>query len=233
MKTIALLLAVAAPLFPASISGVIEDTIGTVIPGADATLTSVNGEAHWETQSHEHGVFRFDGLAEGNYVLRAWSTGFSTLKIAVSVRGDEDRTLPALRLDVGTIGDCAPITDETIESTRFLLPETLYGGLAVIVRDNHGPVPGARIVWNRNCWDGCAEQTSTTDAAGRASSAGLWVGRYSVLVEKDGYYQTGRRFEVNGGIESTYGVNLEPCPNGDCTIRIGAAPVPAKVIVCE
>lgn len=66
----------AAAQFNAAIQGTVADASGAAVPGAKVTLT--NAETHKEqiTQSSGEGVYRFDGLAPGRYLVTVEATGF-------------------------------------------------------------------------------------------------------------------------------------------------------------
>src|SRR6202046_3481060 len=61
----------------ASITGAVKDPQGQPIPGATLTLFSRTGAAGSATTSDSAGGYRFDGLPEGDYLLRAAAPGFA------------------------------------------------------------------------------------------------------------------------------------------------------------
>jgi len=61
----------------ASISGVVKDPKGDPIPGAAVTIVSRTGSAGSATTSSATGVYRFDGLPSGDYLIRAEAPGFA------------------------------------------------------------------------------------------------------------------------------------------------------------
>jgi vitamin B12 transporter len=61
----------------ASITGTVKDPQGQPIPGATLTLFSRTGAAGSATTSDSAGGYRFDGLPEGDYLLRAAAPGFA------------------------------------------------------------------------------------------------------------------------------------------------------------
>src|ERR1700723_3058050 len=78
----------------ASITGTVKDPQGQPIPGATLTLFSRTGAAGGATTSDSSGSYRFDGLPEGDYLLRAVAPGFAPFleeNIHVGARAAETR----------------------------------------------------------------------------------------------------------------------------------------------
>ncbi len=61
----------------ASVTGNVKDPQGQAIAGATLTLVSRTGAAESATTSNAMGHYRFDGLPEGDYLLRATAPGFA------------------------------------------------------------------------------------------------------------------------------------------------------------
>jgi iron complex outermembrane receptor protein len=61
----------------ASLTGIVKDPQGRAVPGTTLTLFSVSGTAGGVTTSDVAGAYRFDGLPEGDYLLRAEASGFA------------------------------------------------------------------------------------------------------------------------------------------------------------
>ena len=59
-----------------TLRGVIKDELGATIVGATVTLTDANGVEKTATTNGE-GVYVFNGLAPGKYVMRANAPGFA------------------------------------------------------------------------------------------------------------------------------------------------------------
>jgi hypothetical protein len=60
-----------------SLRGQVTDEFGAVIVGASVTLIDQNGQEQ-VTQTDDRGAYRFNGLAQGTYSLRAAQKGFAT-----------------------------------------------------------------------------------------------------------------------------------------------------------
>ena len=61
----------------ASIAGTVKDPQGQPVPGTTLTLFSRTGSAGSATTSDSSGAYRFEGLPEGDYLLRAAAPGFA------------------------------------------------------------------------------------------------------------------------------------------------------------
>src|SRR5258708_5764752 len=62
-----------------SITGVVDDSSGAVIPNAQVTATNIDTGLALEAKSNSSGVFVFSPLKIGNYTVSATSTGFQTV----------------------------------------------------------------------------------------------------------------------------------------------------------
>jgi len=217
----------------ASLTGVVQDPSGAVIGGnSSVVLEPAGGGVRRETQSDERGVFRFSGLWAGPYTLSIRVPGFDSVKVKQDLLAGEQRSLPPIRLNVGSSGCFS--TDPDPERTRFLSAGLSTGGLAGNVKSGLGPVAGARV--SLACWldRGCSEnpERTKTDSQGDFEFENIRPGRYLLSVEQDRFFPlVSMGFGVVGGLESSYSFNLTPCPNGDCTVKLDRGKV--KVIVCE
>lgn len=61
----------------ASLTGTVKDPQGQAVPGTTLTLFSRTGAAGSATTSDSSGAYRFEGLPEGDYLLRAAAPGFA------------------------------------------------------------------------------------------------------------------------------------------------------------
>src|SRR6266498_1210969 len=59
-----------------SLRGLVKDQLGAAIVGATVTLTDVNG-VRKTTTTNDEGVYSFNGLAPGKYLVQAVATGFA------------------------------------------------------------------------------------------------------------------------------------------------------------
>ncbi len=63
----------------ATVSGVVQDGTGGVLPGADVTLTSAGTGLERHTVTNEAGLYTFPNVPVGQYRLRAALSGFNTV----------------------------------------------------------------------------------------------------------------------------------------------------------
>lgn len=205
---------------PASLTGVVQDPIGAVIGNSSVILEPAVGGVRQETRSDERGSFRFSGLPAGTYTLSIRALGFDSVKVKQVLLAGEQRSLPPVRLNVGSSGCFS--SDAEPEQTRFLSAGLSLGGLAGNVKSGQGPVVGARVALA--CWlgSGCSEnpERTKTDSQGDFEFENIRPGRYLLSVEQNRFFPLiSMGFVVVGGLESSYSFNLTPCPNGDCTVR--------------
>ena len=96
-----------------SISGVITDANGGMIPNANVTLTSEKtGQARGSTTDSE-GRFSFPALQPGNYALRIERQGFQTLEQrGVILSANENLGLGDLKLQPGQVSETVSVMSE-------------------------------------------------------------------------------------------------------------------------
>jgi hypothetical protein len=92
------------------ISGEVKDQRGDLIAGAQVSLTGAANSMR-DAKSDARGRFQFDGLAQGNYILKVAAQGFATLEERVTLKSDSESqrltiTLyPAIRETLDVSGD--------------------------------------------------------------------------------------------------------------------------------
>ena len=75
-------------LYTGSVTGVVVDPSGALVPGAEVTLTDVDRDTHTTANTDEAGRYLFRSLAPGNYSLRVTAANlrpYNVTKIAVDV----------------------------------------------------------------------------------------------------------------------------------------------------
>jgi len=94
----------------ASIAGTVKDPQGQRVPGATLTLFSRSGGAVSTTTSNASGAYRFAGLPEDDYLLRASASGFALFlaeDIHLSAGGNETRDI---QLEVARVHEEVVVT---------------------------------------------------------------------------------------------------------------------------
>jgi Carboxypeptidase regulatory-like domain len=98
-----------------SITGVVRDSAGGVIPGASVVVTSNNTETKFEAVTSTTGTFSVPALPAGTYTVRVTLTGFRTAVITdVRVQVGIPTTVNAT-LEVGNITEDVTVTGASAE----------------------------------------------------------------------------------------------------------------------
>ncbi|WP_446741824.1 carboxypeptidase regulatory-like domain-containing protein [Silvibacterium acidisoli] len=97
-----------------SVSGVVTDPSGAVIPDAAVTLRS--GGAPSEKTTDEKGTFRFSGVSAGSYQLTATSHGFRPSIQTISVEAGETLHL-RISLQIDVQQQQVKVGDDTLDSS--------------------------------------------------------------------------------------------------------------------
>src|ERR1700678_1383444 len=86
----------------ASLSGVVQDPTGAVIPTASVTVKNLdNGNAR-TIHANKSGAFSFASLPSGNYELRVETTGFEQfVQSPIHLNPGDSLALADIRLEVG------------------------------------------------------------------------------------------------------------------------------------
>src|SRR5262249_18379329 len=86
-----------------SISGIITDPTGAVVPGATVTITSVERQTSDEVVSNESGVYLKERLLPGTYEVKAELQGFKST-VFPSIRVSVDTQTPLnIKLEAGAV----------------------------------------------------------------------------------------------------------------------------------
>jgi len=85
--------AVRATDAPGSVKGVVRDSSGAVVVGADVALLTAQQTSVHSTRTGADGVFAFDNVPPGRYVLLVSFPGFAARRTAVSVGGTTAATV--------------------------------------------------------------------------------------------------------------------------------------------
>jgi len=111
----------------ASISGVVKDAGGGVIPGAAVVVKNDTTGESQETTSDKDGAYRVSALGAGTYTVTASLSGFKTaVQKAVSVAPGQPVSIP-LTLEVGQLAETVTVTSssELINSQTGTVASTL------------------------------------------------------------------------------------------------------------
>jgi len=152
--SLASLLLVGVPAYgqiSGSITGTVQDSSGSVIPGATMTASNVGTAAEVTTTTDERGDYTFLLLRAGEYVIIAETDGFQRLvRENVVVRTTETLRLD-LTLEVGvitetvTVSEEAPLLQSTQATLGHVIGETTITSIPLATRNFTqilGTVPG-------------------------------------------------------------------------------------------
>jgi hypothetical protein len=93
-----------------SISGVVKDATGAIVPGATITITSLERKTVDTTVSNESGFYVKDRLLPGTYEVKAEIAGFKTAllpRVNVSV---DTQTPVDFTLELGAVSEQVEVT---------------------------------------------------------------------------------------------------------------------------
>jgi hypothetical protein len=102
-----------------TLTGIITDRSGAVIPGASVALTNPANHASWTAVTGDDGHYRINGLVIGTYQLEAQARGFNITRIAAVQIAATSPNTTNLTLDVGaasqtvTVQSAAPEIETT------------------------------------------------------------------------------------------------------------------------
>jgi len=137
----------------ASITGTVKDPQGQAVPGATLTLFSRSGAAGSTTSSDSSGVYRFEGLPEGDYLLRATAPGFVLflaenihLKAATVETRDVALELLGVHEQVVVTASSTPQLPEHVSKATTVIDQTDADARdAAAVSDVVALTPGVRV----------------------------------------------------------------------------------------
>jgi len=96
------------------VTGVVQDSTGAAIPGAEVTLMSPSQGTKVIVKTNDAGIYRFDGVNVGDYIVSVTSTGFAkseapaTVVTGATVGRD-------FKLTVGSTSDVVEVSTQGLE----------------------------------------------------------------------------------------------------------------------
>jgi iron complex outermembrane receptor protein len=137
----------------ASITGTVKDPQGQAVPGTTLTLFSRTGAAGSATTSDSSGVYRFAGLPEGNYLLRAAAPGFALfvasdihLGAGALVTRDVALQIAGVHEEVVVTASSTPQVPEQVSKATTVIDQTDADDRdAAALADVVALVPGVRV----------------------------------------------------------------------------------------
>ncbi|HSU18729.1 MAG TPA: carboxypeptidase-like regulatory domain-containing protein, partial [Acidobacteriaceae bacterium] len=176
--------------FSGSLQGSVQDPSGAAIPKATVTLTNTATKVTQSTQASASGVYRFDSLAPGDYVVEGSAGGFAVNKVAFTLRTGQLMNVP-LSLAVASSAQTvevttqAPVLDTAETRTQLTIDTETLDSLPLPGRDQLGLVTLAPGVTgsgiqgsggNGQSNDNYAAETQVSASAnGRSSVGNMYV----------------------------------------------------------
>ncbi len=87
LMSLPFLMALAAPATGADIEGVILDSTGAAVAGAEVVLRQTATMREWRARSDSEGRFVFNSVADGQYMIRVGAQGFAAAERRLTVTG--------------------------------------------------------------------------------------------------------------------------------------------------
>jgi hypothetical protein len=204
-----------------TISGVVQDTTGAVIPGAQVTLTNVGTTLSLHTKSDASGLFSFPPAKVGNYRLAAAAPGFSrTLheNIHLDVQGKLNISL--------TLAPGATSDTVTVTAAPSLL-QTQSGAVGQVISTdtiNNTPLNGRNWVYIVQLTAGVVPSGGTHGGGtGDFSANGQRAGQNNFLM--DGVDNNANIMDLMNG--ASY--NVRPPPDALSEFRVDTADYSAEL----
>src|SRR5258708_36751925 len=123
----------------ATVSGVVQDGTGGVLPGADVTLTSVGTGLERRTVTNGAGLYTFPNVPVGEYRVKATLSGFTTvtktgvaLSAGVNIRID-------VQLSIGSVSETVQV-----QATATRVDTSVIGRTVSTEQIQQTPLSGRR-----------------------------------------------------------------------------------------
>ncbi|GAC1415861.1 MAG: hypothetical protein NVSMB62_04540 [Acidobacteriaceae bacterium] len=112
--------------FSGTISGVISDPSGAVVPGVAVTLNNTGTNEQRLTTSSNSGVYQFVSLAPGSYEVSATASGFSISRLTLNLETNQPLNVP-IKLSVGSSTETVTVSSEAplLDTADTRVQETL------------------------------------------------------------------------------------------------------------
>jgi Carboxypeptidase regulatory-like domain len=96
----------------ATLSGVVQDQTGAIVPGASATITNKQSGAHRTTTSNGSGLFSFSALPSGDYSLKITRDGFKAFtQTQIHLDPGDTKSVADVRLAVGSASETVTVEE--------------------------------------------------------------------------------------------------------------------------
>ncbi len=99
----------------ATISGIVTDATGAVIPGAEVTITREETGTVTAVSTNEVGSYTAAALELGTYTVEVQSSGFKSFRSTGLVLNVRDRTVIDVALELGEVTETIEVTDTAVQ----------------------------------------------------------------------------------------------------------------------
>ena len=99
----------------AGINGTVTDPQGSVIPGAELTLTNVETGIVTRSETTATGLYRFQNIQVGRYTLQASAEGFSTQRLEEFTLTVNQQTTLDFALEVGAVTETVEVQAAAVQ----------------------------------------------------------------------------------------------------------------------
>lgn len=104
--------ALRAQVGSATLSGVVQDTTGAIVPGATATLINTASGAQRVVTANGEGLFSFSAVLPGDYTLSVAAANFKDYKqTGIHLDPGDNKALPEIRLSVGPTNETVTVQE--------------------------------------------------------------------------------------------------------------------------
>ncbi len=112
-----------------SITGIVYDASGAVVPGAHITVVNQGTNAEHATEANQTGYFAFTLLPIGNYQVRVTREGFQTfVSKGISLEGQQTISLE-IKLTMGSVSETVSVTEseeQLVQRSDATLGQTIH-----------------------------------------------------------------------------------------------------------
>ena len=177
-----------------SISGLVTDSSGAVIAGAQVTAVEIQTGIHTETVTDSRGFYSFPTLPIGSYDITVHGGGFKTFRRTAIVIDANSAVTVDVALQIGSVSEEIEVRSDAV---RVETQSTQMGEVITGTRMTEVPLNGRSYTDLLSLQPGVVPAAYGAQAAGlnqRSPSYGLNAGNQSV----NGQRETSNGFMVNG-----------------------------------
>ncbi len=194
--------------FGAGVQGVVTDSTGSIVPGAQVSLTNLGTNVTIEAVTNDDGIYRFSNLTQGTYRIVVTKGGFKRKIVTNALVEAETLMKYDVSLEPGEVAaevtvdgsDQVALETETPNLSRNLTSKEIID-LPQPGRDPYGLVRLAPGVFG----DGARGSSGTSARLGNSSQSGpggsnngIFAVENQVQVTANGQRVTSNNFEIDG-----------------------------------